>query len=57
MASRLGHRAVELLSEGKGNRVVGISKSSIIDCEINEALAMKNVFKMELFKIAEEISF
>jgi hypothetical protein len=48
---------VELLSEGKGNRVVGIKKSVIVDYEINEALAMSNVFDTNLYRIAEEISF
>lgn len=57
MASRMGYHAVELLSEGKGNRVVGIKNSKIVDFEINEALAMKNEFNMDLYKIAEEISF
>jgi 6-phosphofructokinase 1 len=57
IASRLGHRAVELLSEGKGNRVVGLKNSAIVDYEINEALAMKNVFDKELYNIAEGISF
>jgi 6-phosphofructokinase 1 len=57
LASKFGHRAVDLLSEGKGNRVVGIKQSAIVDYEINEALAMKNVFDTELYRIAEEISF
>jgi 6-phosphofructokinase 1 len=56
-ASRLGHRAVELLSEGKGNRVVGIQKNSIVDFEINEALAMEKKFDLELYEIAKTISF
>ncbi|MCL2754095.1 MAG: 6-phosphofructokinase [Oscillospiraceae bacterium] len=57
VASRLGFRAVELLSEGKGNRVVGIKGAAIVDYEINEALAMKKTFDDEMYKIAEAISF
>ena len=55
-ASRLGYRAVELLAEGKGNRVVGFSKNAIVDYEINKALDMKKKFNKELHKIAEIIS-
>ena len=56
-ASRLGHRAAELLSQGMGNRVVGFSKNAIFDYEINEALEMPKVFNKELFQVAETISF
>ncbi len=57
VASRLGYKAVELLSQGKGNRVVGIMKNTIVDYEINEALAMTKSFDEELFQIAQFISF
>ena len=56
-ASRLGYRAVELLAEGKGNRVVGFMKNQIVDCEINEALDKKKEFNRELFKVAQTIGF
>ena len=56
-ASRLGYYAVQLLYEGKGNRVVGIQKNEIVDYDIQEALSMKKSFENDLFKIAGEISF
>lgn len=56
-ASRLGYYAVQLLYEGKGNRVVGIQKNEIVDYDIQEALSMKKPFEDDLFKIAGEISF
>lgn len=56
-ASELGYYAVQLLSEGKGNRVVGIQNNKIVDYDIQEALSMKKPFEDELFKIADEISF
>jgi 6-phosphofructokinase 1 len=56
-ASRLGYRAVELLENGNGNRVVGIMKNAVVDYEINEALAMVKEFDRELYQIAETISF
>ena len=56
-ASQLGDYAVQLLSEGKGNRVVGIQNNKIVDYDIQEALSMKKPFESELYRIADEISF
>lgn len=56
-ASQLGYFAVQLLSEGKGNRVVGIQNNKIVDYDIQEALSMKKPFESELYRIADEISF
>ena len=56
-ASRMGIRAVELLSQGIGNRVVGIRQDKIIDEDIDEALSMELKFDMDLyeeFKILSE---
>jgi 6-phosphofructokinase 1 len=55
-ASRLGYRAFELLVNGHGNRVVGFMKNSIVDYEINEALAMPKKFNEELYEVARNIS-
>jgi len=57
IAARFGYRAVELLEQGQGNRVVGIKKNEIVDTEINAALEMKNEIDEELYKIADVISF
>ena len=57
VASRMGYRAVELLENGIGNRVIGIKDSDIVDYDIQEALKMKKDFDMELYHIANEISF
>ena len=56
-ASELGYYAVQLLSKGKGNRVVGLQKNQIVDYDIQEALSMKKPFEFDLYKIADEISF
>lgn len=56
-ASELGYYAVQLLAEGKGNRVVGIQSNKIVDYDIQEALSMKKMFENELFRISDEISF
>ena len=56
-ASQMGYYAVELLEKGIGNRVVGIQKDEVVDFDIQEALHMKKEFPMDLYKIANEISF
>lgn len=56
-ASELGYYAVQLLAEGKGNRVVGIQNNQIVDYDIQEALSMKKPFEDELYRISDEISF
>jgi len=56
LAARMGHKAVELLMEGKSARVVGIKANKIIDMDIYEALAMERTFDEELYKIAMDMS-
>jgi len=56
-ATQFAHYAVGLLEQGIGNRVVGMQKGEIVDFDIQEALAMKKPYDIELHKIAEEIGF
>ena len=56
-ASQLGYYAVDLLSKGIGNRVVGLQHNEVVDYDIQEALKMKKEFPHDLYKIANEISF
>ncbi len=56
IASQMGFKAVELLSQGIGNRVVAYKDSKIVDYDINEALAMKKPFEYDLFEVAHDIS-
>ncbi len=56
LASQMGNKAVDLLLEGKSNRVVTIQNDHILDYDIEEALAMKKPFDMELYEMAHEIS-
>lgn len=56
LATRFGKRAVDLLLEGKTNRVVGIKDNHIIDEDISEALAKKRDFDMELYDLAHILS-
>ena len=55
-ASVMGYRAVELLEEGKGNRVVAVQNSRTVDFDINEALNMHKRIDDYLYKVAYEIS-
>lgn len=54
--SLMGYKAVELLKEGIGNRVIAMQKSVIVDYDIFEALNMTKSLDLELYKIAHEIS-
>ena len=56
LASQYGAYAVELLAEGKSNRVVGIRQDALVDYDIQEALSMTKPFPMDLYKMSEMIS-
>ncbi len=56
MASQMGYRAVELLNQGIGNRVITFVDNKLGDKDIYEALAMKKNFNVEEYRIATEIS-
>lgn len=56
LASRMGNRAVELLLMNKSNRVVTIQNDRITDYDIEQALAMKKPFDLDLYRTALEIS-
>lgn len=56
VASAMGHKAVDLISRGIGNRVVAVANGKIVDYDITEALNMKSVFDDELYQIALDIS-
>lgn len=56
-ASRFGYHAIELLSQGIGNRVVGLQKDKIVDFDIQQALEMKKEFPEGLYHTAHNISF
>ena len=56
LAAQFGNKAVRLLNEGIGNRVVGIRDNKIIDMDIIEAVSMKKTFNYELYETLEMIS-
>lgn len=56
MASEMGNYAVNLLANGIGNRVVALQHGVVTDFDIQEALAMKKEFPMDLYKMSYDIS-
>ncbi len=56
VATKMGYHAVELLAEGKSNRVVVQRDSQITDFDISEALAMEKHISPELYNIAKVTS-
>lgn len=56
LATRMGVRAVELLSEGIGNRVIGIRDNKIFDQDTVEALSAVAKFDKDLFEISRLVS-
>lgn len=56
IASRMGAKAVELLSENISSKLVGIKGNEIIDMDIDEALEMKKDIDHELLDLARILS-
>ena len=56
LAAQFGNKAVRLLNDGIGNRVVGIRNNKIIDMDIIEAVSMKKTFNHELYETLQMIS-
>ncbi len=53
-ATQMGYEAVQLLYQGKGNRVVAYQGSSVVNYDIEDALQMKKEFNEDMLKIALE---
>lgn len=56
VASRMGTRCVELLLEGKANRIVCMQKGEITDVDINEGLEMTKKIPMDMMSLVEKLS-
>ena len=55
-ASIMGAYAVDLLIEGKSNRVVGFKNGEFVDYDIEEALAMKKSIPEYSYEISRLLS-
>ena len=56
VATEMGVKAVKLLFEGKGNRIVAMQQGKIVDFDITEALNMKKEFDIDLYNAALQVS-
>lgn len=56
VGSTIGCKAVELLKQGIGNRVIALQKGELVDYDIFEALNMTKTIDLDLYKLAHEIS-
>ena len=56
IASFMGHYGVELLLQGKYNRVVVSQNGKITDLDVKAALSMTKCLDMELYRASQEIS-
>ena len=56
LASRMGAAAVDLLREGKSNRMVGIQNNRIVDVDFAEALSQKHRLDLSVYHLARTLS-
>lgn len=56
IASEMGGKAVELLLEGKQNRIVCMRNHQIVDVDIDEGLAMTKELPQQLVDLAKKLS-
>ena len=57
-ASQMGQKAIELLNQGKTNRVVCVKDGKITDMDINEGLALpRKAIDEEEFKLSQMLAF
>lgn len=56
VASRLGYRALELLLDGEGGKVVGLVDGQVRVFDIDEALRMEKKLDLELYRLAHVLS-
>lgn len=56
LASRMGSRAVELLKDNIGNRIVSIRSNKIVDDDIEDALSMPPRFDDDLYQLSRVLS-
>ena len=55
-ASMMGSKAVEVLLQGKTNRVISYQKGQFVDLDIDEAAAMQKDIDQDLIKVVQELA-
>ena len=56
LASRMGHKAVELIKEGSGSRAIGVNGTEIIHYDIEQALQAERPYGAEFIELADILS-
>lgn len=56
IASRMGAKCVDLLIEGKQNRIVRMKDNKVCDIDIEEGLAAKKTISKEMVELAKKLS-
>ena len=56
VASQFGQKAVELLIEGKSNRIVRMQNGQVTDVDIEEGLKMKKTIPESMLKLAKQLT-
>lgn len=56
LASRLGARAVELLIENQGGRMVGIQKNVLVDYTFDKVFNVEHTIDKGMYKLSKELS-
>ncbi len=56
LASRLGAKAVELLINEQGGRMVGIQNNKLVDFAFDEVFAKNHSFNLDMYNLSKELS-
>ena len=56
LGSQFGYRAIELIMQNMGNRVIGTKNGKIIDMDIFEAISMPRRFNKDLYEASKVLS-
>ncbi|BAC14128.1 6-phosphofructokinase [Oceanobacillus iheyensis HTE831] len=56
LASRLGARAIELLIDNQGGRMVGIQKNVLVDYTFDEVFNVEHTIDKGMYKLSKELS-
>jgi 6-phosphofructokinase 1 len=56
MASRMGAKAVDVIREGRVNRIISLKDNKLVDYDIKEALAMEKKLDIGMLELAKIIS-
>lgn len=56
LASKMGARAIELLTSGASGRAIGMKKNVLIDLDIDEALSQEKKFDENMYKLTNILS-